>query len=850
MGFVEPNYPQEKEGVGITFYYGDFTNEHINASNPLKKGYKLEYSLKYYNAPKSGYRAVDLKIISRDESSSPSMTIASAQTMPNVSQLNLNKHNFSPGSVANIASPISPTKLKRYVDKVQQINKSTQTGLIFSSHLKQLIQFNLNTCNSIDIENDCYVEYCVENGKATKVTFRLLDYKWKEFHKISKRWNKCSYEQCIQYENTYNQSHYNIEAELNLDGKRLKRYTRFQGKIKRLNKDKRMGYVAYGIKHSVLFESDQCDFDVNFLNEGDMISYEIERDEDEYGTPTFKCLDVKFLPLRFLWREKSEFDDEWNNCSVQRSKQLETKYFRIWKQNNNKDVIDHASKKRYSRTTIFTGYISTYNGKIKFNLDDEYQNIKVDFGREECKNQTFNEQDEVEFKLINTEDGVCKAVDLRKPGESNRKCGILTKIDMRKKIGYVQADNKDEEKNNEYEFSFYEFTGAPIAKIPIGTKIEYELRYFSKPKPTHKAIKLCLYLLPYQWLTYDNHIKTWRPQTMDTSKLFEKTYNSVTPTTNEQLKIGDNMRVQKFQRKVKELRGGQGLVEINYNNEIRNLYLRFEFRELKFDSKYLQNGNEIIYELKKQNYPKPHWKVINIQFGSIIPFYWMVFSATRPQQVSARRPQIGGRRPQQKIKWSGVPFRQNFDLERKYNQSNDAQFEKPITDPHSSKKYRRHSIFRGKLISLPTEHKPGNITVFYDTNFDNLCVDVEGKQQEFDKNSQYTFNIVPNESGLAGFKAINMQEKITYNKQIFKQRFESKLIDIDETNKTGKLEIPSKLVTLLGSNDKIQNAAKYVPFDFFQCKGILSENVIKLNKNCILQFSIITNKKHKKDDNK
>ncbi len=214
MGFVEPNYPQQSDS-GVAFYYHDFINELINDSNPLRKGYKLEYSLKFFSTPKYAcFRAVDIKIISRDIPDAPSMPITAAQAT--------NTRNeppaFEPGQ-------ISSAKLNRYIDRVQEVIINQQRGLIWSTKLNTLLEFGLDACTEVDIEKGCLVEYCVENAKATKVTFVILDYKWREFNNIIKKWNKCTYQQCVDYENMYNKNHLNMESELNLNGKRLKRYT-------------------------------------------------------------------------------------------------------------------------------------------------------------------------------------------------------------------------------------------------------------------------------------------------------------------------------------------------------------------------------------------------------------------------------------------------------------------------------------------------------------------------------------------------------------------------------------------------------------------------------------------------
>ncbi len=436
-----------------------------------------------------------------------------------------------------------------------------------------------------------------------------------------------------------------------------------------------MGYVQYGVKYNVLFEFDECDFDASFLNKGDMISYEIERDEDENGVPNLKCVTVKFLPIRFLWREKAmKGAGEWTNCSVQKSRQLESKYYQ---RKNKHNIVEHAANTKYSRTLIFCGHISLSDGTIQFDLDDSYKNIKVDYAAQECKNQSLNEGDAVQFKLINTEQGVCKAIDLSKPGESKRKCGIITRVDKKKRIGYltpydnVCGDTKED--NNEYMFFFNECNGVNPNFIPNGTRMEYELRYFT---PTYKAVNVCLYLLPYQWLSFNAANAIWKPHTIATAKQFEKIYNSSPKRNNLQLKIGDNMRVKVFQSKIREIKPNGGLVEINYNDEIKKLRIYFDFKELQFDGKCLQRGDEISYELRKVNYPKPQWKIVNIQFAKIIPFYWM----TMFKQINNKR------------QWFNVPFRQNFDLERKYNSANDVKFETQINDASAGKQYRRHTV--------------------------------------------------------------------------------------------------------------------------------------------------------------
>eukprot|EP01083_Nonionella_stella_P034442 94257_1 len=94
------------------------------------------------------------------------------------------------------------------------------------------------------------------NGEEQLISFAILDYKWKEYHKRTSTWKICSDGQSVGYETKYNKNHLNSNAEITLDGKRLGRFSRFEGKVIRLNKldDKTIGYVKHGGRSSVPFE--------------------------------------------------------------------------------------------------------------------------------------------------------------------------------------------------------------------------------------------------------------------------------------------------------------------------------------------------------------------------------------------------------------------------------------------------------------------------------------------------------------------------------------------------------------------------------------------------------------------
>ena len=180
---------------------------------------------------------------------------------------------------------------------------------------------------------------------------------------------------------------------------------------------------------------------------------------------------------------------------------------------------------------------------------------------------------------------------------------------------------------NVYPFSFSDCSGFNPLYIQNATNvyIEFELRYF-KRNQSYNAIKLCLYLLSFQWYRLIHNNNLYQKQDPNISIQLDKIYN-IKPYEN--VKINDDIRTTYFYGKIKELKKDKnsGLVEIN-QGQINNLYLRFFFRDIKNKNliKYLQKNQEIKYQLKKIHYPKPYWKVINIEFGAFIPYFWMVFN--------------------------------------------------------------------------------------------------------------------------------------------------------------------------------------------------------------------------------
>ena len=307
---------------------------------------------------------------------------------------------------------------------------------------------------------------------------------------------------------------------------------------------------------------------------------------------------------------------------------------------------------------------------ITFDFDDRYKNLSVPFDLMECKNQSLEQWDEVQFELINTDQGICSAVDLSKPGQSKRTLGVITRIDKSKKTGFLKSNDQ------QYSFAFFECNGFNANHLTPGTRIEYELRYIRG----YKATKICLHLLPYQWLTYDESASVWKPHSLENSLQFEKAFTSNSGM--DEMVSGQNKRVTVYQRKVTELKSGGGYVEANYHRN-GNANLWFDFKDLKFDAKLLRKGDDVIYELKKEMTPKPRWKVVDIRFANFIPYYWMVL---RPMSNSMKSPKSR----QQKPKWSNVPFGQNAFLERKYNSENKDHFE--VIDPNSGTKYRRNTV--------------------------------------------------------------------------------------------------------------------------------------------------------------
>eukprot|EP01083_Nonionella_stella_P032130 87917_1 len=528
-----------------------------------------------------------------------------------------------------------------------------------SSELHALITFDLSDCDMLkeDIQVGCVVEYALQGSKAVHVSFPIVDYRWKEYNEKARNWKICSDQQSVHYEKTYNKNHLNIDTEMRLDGKRLCRFSRFEGKVSRLNNDKTIGYVKYGGRYSVPFESDECDFNMNLLHEGDQLSYEIKREEDAVGAIKLKCIGVKYLPLRYLWQRKDvkAKGRDWISCGMQQSVEMDLKYYQVYKQNRERDIAQNGVK--YRRITRFIGVIADISeddgtGTIHFDLDDKggdpdedqkeslYTNINVSFRLEDCGKNTFSKHDPVEFQLRN-EKGICMAVHLCKPEYSpqKRRIGIIAQIDKANKCGLIETDRK------KWPFNFADCNGFDAHFVTIGTRIEYETKYLYK-QSAYYAVKICLDLLKYQWLTQSSQTAVWESHGMNKSRELEAVHNTnktkKTKRNDPRIDVPGHIRMNRFHSKVIELRSKCGLVE--------DLAIWFDLKECKFDPKYLRKGDQISYELKKQMHPNPLWKITRVRFANLIPFYWQVAHPGNEQYFA-------------------VPFRQNFDLEKKYNPS-------------------------------------------------------------------------------------------------------------------------------------------------------------------------------------
>eukprot|EP01083_Nonionella_stella_P287073 977139_1 len=372
--------------------------------------------------------------------------------------------------------------------------------------------------------------------------------------------------------------------------------------------------------------------------------------------------------------------------------EMDRKYYQIYMQNRQRDIKENDTK--YRRITRFNGTIVLMSeaddtGTINFDLEEAegepgedqkeslYADIHVSFRPKDCKNDTFSKYDQVEFQLIN-ENGICMAVHLTNVEHSrqSRRIGLIAQIDKPKKCGFITSltendddddDAKQENDRKKWPFSFANCRGFDCNRAKVGTRIEFETKYFHKQSEYH-AVQICLDLLPYQWFTRSSKSVSWQSHGMDKSRQFEAIYN--TKKNGTQIDVPGHMRTTRFQRKVVHLGDNGGLV--------KDLAIWFKFRECDFDAKrYLRKGDEISYELKKQTHPTrgPLWKVVRVRFANMISFYW---------QCAHRGSND----------YCAVPFRQNFSLEKRYNPSNNQVF----TDKHSGKRYKRSTTFKGKLI--------------------------------------------------------------------------------------------------------------------------------------------------------
>eukprot|EP01083_Nonionella_stella_P236349 830195_1 len=480
----------------------------------------------------------------------------------------------------------------RYTDKVMQITETQ--GVIMSSELHALITFDLSDCDMLkeDIQVGCVVEYALQGSKAVHVSFPIVVYRWKQYNEQARNWKICSDQQSVHYEKTYNKNHLNIDTEMHLDGKRLCRFSRFEGKVSRI------GYVKYGGRYSVPFESDECDFNMNLLNEGDQLSYEIKREEDAVGAIKLKCIGVKYLPLRYLWQRKDvKAKGRWISCGMKQSVAMDRKYYQVYKRNKEKDITQDGVK--YRRITRFIGVIADISeddgtGTIQFDLNhrsDEdqkeslYTDINVSFRLEDYEKNAFSKHDPVEFELRN-ENGISMAGHLCNPEYSpqKRRIGTITQIDKANKCGLIEK----------WPFNFADCNGFDAHFVTIGTRIEYETKYLYKQSAYH-AVKICLDLLKYQWLTQSSQTAVWESHGMNKSRELEAVHNTnktkKTKRNDPRIDVPGHIRMNRFHSKVIELRSKCGLVE--------DLAIWFDLKECKFDPKYLRKGDQISYELKK-----------------------------------------------------------------------------------------------------------------------------------------------------------------------------------------------------------------------------------------------------------
>eukprot|EP01083_Nonionella_stella_P185494 676508_1 len=569
---------------------------------------------------------------------------------------------------------------------------------------------------------------------------------------------------------------------------------------------------------------------------------------------------------------------------------LDRKYYETYKHNNENDIVENGMK--YRRITRFNGRIVNMSeaddtGIINFDLDEKeggagegpneslYMDINVPFRPKEC---TFSKYDRVEFQLRN-ENGICMAVHLTKPQNSQqtRRIGIIAEVDKTNRCGFIASvtDHDDAKQDNDQTLPFtFVNCGFDCDFVTIGTRIEYQTKYLHKQSAYH-AIKICLDLLPYQWLSLPHPDGAWKSHGIDKARQFERFTQ-----THPQMDVPGHIRITRFQRKVIDLRPNGGLV--------KDLPIWFDFKECNFDPKYLRKGDEISYELKKQMHPTPEWKVARVRFANLIPFYW---------QWTQRGSKY----------YCAVPFRQNFHFEKKYNPSNNQSVNKVFTDKRSDKRYKRCTTFKGKLIQMPTESKKGKMSIPYDKGFiPNLFVDVEPnilKQLNLEHGVTYDFEITANGAGLPGFKAVNVRESIELDGEILNQTYSSKVEEIDTVNRIVKLSIPSRLSDVYNKrfaskeerckpepeqstpgggptawacslctfdnhpnvnhcamcgtakpqlhnvstsemrddNDDATKITKYICFEFSDCQGFDAK---KLNKDCVLEYRIKMNEKY------
>ena len=370
MGFVKTNYPQNERTAGHPFYFTDFLNEKLSSSNPLKVGYKLEYSLKFYTEPQPGFRAIKIRILSKQ--------LTNQKAIDMKPKLNLDQSVFR----------------NYYSSKLISVDNINKTGkLQIPSHLTDTIKnseslsFTFNDCRGFDLSKlnlQCILEYKIgvnrnynqdndygkskggSQYKAITVRIPMLYYQWQRFDESSKTWQGETRENTVLYEKKYNPHHKNTnDVIISETGHKLRRTVRFKGKILKIDTSTKRAQVQinyfkeYGKDIGVWFDFSDCNFNPYSLKIDDDVEYNLKGN-------SAKNVKLWLLPYKWIYKSKqaitsnNDDDENWKDFTYHQCKEMEQSY------NINGDDDCKDVDRILNNEQVVARRITTFKSKVIF----------------------------------------------------------------------------------------------------------------------------------------------------------------------------------------------------------------------------------------------------------------------------------------------------------------------------------------------------------------------------------------------------------------------------------------------------------------------------------------------------